>query len=207
MPASSRSRSARHAVDVSLRCGHAGRAESGDGGDILGARAQPALLAAAFDQRLGDMNVTAADERASALRTAELVRGDTDRDRRQARAILQSMRPAPCTASTCSTPFAACTISAICAIGWITPVSLLASMTDTSGRSAFLTACCECGKIDDAVASDRQLLDVVGSEAAAAAHGRMLDCRHEQTDRAAPCGRQSQVPALAPACWLRSRRW
>ena len=48
--------------------------------------------------------------------------------------ISQAMRPAACTASTCRRPPAACTIAAASATGWITPVSLLASMSETSGR-------------------------------------------------------------------------
>ena len=44
-----------------------------------------------------------------------------------------------------------------------------------SGDSGF-----ERNEIDDAVASDWQGFDLFGSEAAAAAHRWMLDCRHEQ---------------------------
>ena len=44
--------------------------------------------------------------------------------------ISTAMRPAACTASTCSRPPAACTIAATSAIGWITPVSLLATLGD-----------------------------------------------------------------------------
>ena len=44
-------------------------------GDILGARAGAALLPAAADQRLGDVDrLVAPDQRADALRAAELVR-------------------------------------------------------------------------------------------------------------------------------------
>ena len=43
------------------------RAEAGNAGHILGSRPQPALLPAAPDQRLGDMDVAAPDQRADAL--------------------------------------------------------------------------------------------------------------------------------------------
>ena len=67
----------RHAGSVRQACGRGRRgAEAGNAGDVLGSRAQIALLAAAFDQRLGDMDVAAADQRAHALRAAELMGGD-----------------------------------------------------------------------------------------------------------------------------------
>src|ERR1700692_3897706 len=49
-------------------------AESGDAGDIFGAGAQAALLAAAANERIGKMNVLARpDERSDALRATDLV--------------------------------------------------------------------------------------------------------------------------------------
>src|SRR6185369_2237231 len=59
------------------RCGGC-RAKSGDGGNVLGACPLAAFLSAAFHQRLGDVNVTTANERACALRTTQLVRRDAD---------------------------------------------------------------------------------------------------------------------------------
>ena len=44
------------------------------------------------------------------------------------------MRPAACTASTCSSPPCRCTIAAASATGWMTPVSLFAAMSETSAR-------------------------------------------------------------------------
>ena len=50
------------------------------------------------------------------------------------------------------------------AIGWITPVSLLASITETSGRSRPSKGASQRVKIDHAVAGDRQLLDRLGAK-------------------------------------------
>ena len=63
--------------------GGSGSAECGDAGDILGAGAQPPLLAAAANERIGQMNVVAAsNERADALRPADFM----GRQRQQIRA-------------------------------------------------------------------------------------------------------------------------
>ena len=113
------------------------------------------------------MDVAASDERADALRSAELVGGEAEQIGAKLRDV-DFDAPGACTASTCSTPPTRCTISAISAIGWITPVSLLASITDTSGRSACCEAAGKLRKIEPAVAIDRQFFDVVRRKAPAA---------------------------------------
>ena len=55
--------------------GRGSGAEGGNAGDILGAGAQSALLPAAANKRLGEMDIVAAShQRADALRAADLVR-------------------------------------------------------------------------------------------------------------------------------------
>ena len=93
--------------------------------------------------------------------------------------------------------------AAISAIGWITPVSLLASMTETSGRSAFASARCERREIDAPVAVDRQLFDCSRAKAAAAPAPTDARSPRRTAGRAAPCGRRLRARASAPACWLR----
>src|SRR6185437_8999031 len=53
------------------------RTEAGNRSDVFGSGTQRAFLTAALDQRLSDMNIAAANERAHALRPAELMRGKT----------------------------------------------------------------------------------------------------------------------------------
>ncbi len=107
-PASSRSRRPpciRRLVGERRRGRFGRRAEAGDAGDILGAGAQPAFLAAAADQRLGQMQACVrADERADALRTADLVRRKRQKIGAQLIDIAMEFVPAACTASTCSSP-------------------------------------------------------------------------------------------------------
>ena len=115
-----------------------------DAGDVVRAAAAVALLAAAEQQRL-ERHAVAHDQRADALRAAELVgadatrgaaaaatRGDVEPRPRPARRRCAARRPGARSA----------TISATAAKGWTVPTSLLASITDTTrdlrrrGRSA-----------------------------------------------------------------------
>ena len=119
----SRSRSASAALD--------GRAKAGDPGDVLGPGPPALFLTAAAQQRLQVLDPLGQHQRADALGTADLVR----RQRQQVGAVdLRSngILPSAWMASTCSRPPAAWTISAASATGWIAPVSLLASMIETS---------------------------------------------------------------------------
>ena len=103
-------------------------------GEVLGAGAVALFLAAAAHQRRRHHQVGLADDGAGALRSADLVR-------RQDQVIAHSrlkyraefvLPPAPHRRT--STPPAALTSAAISAIGWMTPVSLLAAWMATSGR-------------------------------------------------------------------------
>ena len=60
-----------------------GGAEARNGGDIFGAGTHAPLLPAAFDQRLERDRVVATDQRADALRTAQLMGGDRNKIRAQ----------------------------------------------------------------------------------------------------------------------------
>ena len=55
--------------------------------------------------------------------------------RRRGRRDRSAILPAACTASVCTRPPRACTMRAASATGWTTPVSLLASWTETSDRA------------------------------------------------------------------------
>ncbi len=98
--------------------------------------------------------------------------------------ISQGMRPTACTASTWSKPPAACTIAAASATGCTTPVSLLASISETSGRGALATASAERREIDTPVGVNGNVLDRIAGKPAAGAHRGMLDRRHQQLGRA-----------------------
>ncbi len=139
-----------------------------------------ALLAAAADQRRGDMEVVASHQRAGALRAAELVRRQADQVGAERRSGCNRCARRPARRRHAAAPLAAWTMAAMAAIGWMTPVSLLASITDTSGRSARGQAAFQRGQIEQAVAGDRQLLDRLGRKTAAAAHRRVLDGGDEQ---------------------------
>ena len=84
--------------------------------------------------------------------------------------ISHRMRPAACTASTCSRPPAACTIAAASATGCITPVSLLASISETSGRAALETAAGQRREIDAPVGIDGNSSIASRGNSAARAH-------------------------------------
>ena len=80
--------------------GRGGGTEGGNAGDIFGAGAQPALLPAAANERIGDVNVLArADERADAFSPPIWWADSVNRSAPSA-AMSQSIRPAACTAST-----------------------------------------------------------------------------------------------------------
>ena len=160
------------------RCG---RPEGRDAGDILGAGAHAALLAAAADQRLREMNIlTAADERADALRSADLVGRKRRSSRRRARRYRRQYARAPAPRRRGARPPAACTIAAASATGCTTPVSLLASMSETSGRDALPGGLGQRRKIDAAVRRDGNILDRTARKAAAGPHRGMLDRRHQE---------------------------
>ncbi len=90
----------------------------------------------------------------------------------------QAMRPGPCTASTWRSPPAAWTSAAASATGWITPVSLLASISDTSGRVRPSSSRPQRREIDGARGRHRNFLGC--GKSPTAPHRRMLDRRHQQ---------------------------
>ena len=95
--------------------------------------------------------------------------------------------PAACTASTCSRPPAAWTMPAACATGCTTPVSLLASMSETSGLPpvARRQRSRQRGKVDPPVGVDRNLLDRVRRKAPARAAPTDARSPRPAADRAA----------------------
>ena len=115
------------------------------------ARAQPPLLPAAVDQRRR-LGAVAHPQRADALGAVDLVR----RRWRPGRALRRSsMRPKPWTASHSISAPCSCASRAISATGWMTPISLLTSITATSSTRSSMRR----GKqieIDQAVRADRQ---------------------------------------------------
>ncbi len=77
------------------------------------------------------------DERAHALRTADLVRRQRHQIGARAPPCRARSLPAACIASVCSSAPCACASRAAAATSWIAPVSLLASMSETSaGRGS-----------------------------------------------------------------------
>ena len=188
-------------------CGRSGSgAKAGNGGDILGSRAQAALLAAALDQRLGDMDIAAADQRAGALRAAELVRGKAHQIGAQLAdiAIDPARRPAPRRHAARRWRHAR---SSAISRDRLDHAGLVVgehhrdqrTLGPSNGASKSM-------KIDHAVAGHRQFLDRIGGKPPAAAHRRMLDRRDKQpvAQRLAPADLDRR--ASAPACWLRWRR-
>ena len=135
------------------------RAEAGDRRDVLGAGARAALLPAAAQQRLAEARPDIRrDQRARALRAAELVGGKDEQigaERREAR----SARPASCTASQTTNPPAAWTSAAASATGCSTPVSLLAPCSASSGRPGRAAGFGERVEVDPAVGAQRRDLD------------------------------------------------
>ena len=118
-----------------LQSGHRGvgrGAERGDAGDVLRPRPPPQLLPAAAQQRLEPLHALGEDHRTDALGTADLVR----RQRQHIGPVSTrstGIFPSAWIASTCSSPPAACdNVGRPRATGWIAPVSLLASITETS---------------------------------------------------------------------------
>ena len=145
---------------------------------------RPLLLAAAGEERREGEVLARPHDRAGALRPADLVggqgqhvdaeRGDVDRDaaRRLDRVGVDDgagfVREPRATAAT----------------GWITPVSLLASITETSGRArpgGFGQAGLQRVEIDHPVAVDRERVARLGREPAAGQHRRMLGGADEET--------------------------
>ena len=110
-----------------------GRAEAGNGRDILGPCAPPALLAAAGDEG-GQAGAVANDKRTHALRSAELVGGqrkivDTERAHIDGHAAGGLHRIA-----VHGEAVLLCPAQPVAATGCSTPVSLLAICSDTSAR-------------------------------------------------------------------------
>ena len=90
------------------------------------------------------------------------------------------------------------------AIGWITPVSLLASMTETSGRSALRKRrCASASRSTTPSRVDRQSLDCIRRRNARRSAPRDARSPTRTAGRATPCARQPRAPASAPACWPR----
>ena len=85
------------------------RSKPSNSSDILGTAAQPALLTATTDQRVGEMQAGLAHQCADALRAADLVRRQRQKIGIQT-LISQAIRPGAWTASTCRRPPASCTI-------------------------------------------------------------------------------------------------
>ena len=109
----------------------ADRGEPGDGGQRRRAAAAAALLPAARDQRRDRRHLRRQQQRARTGRPAQLVRGQRDRVAPRTRPDRPAIRPAACTASTCSSAPCVRHSAAASAIGWIVPVSLLASIRQT----------------------------------------------------------------------------
>ena len=163
--------------------GRCGGAERRDRGDILGAGAAAALLSAAADQRIGEVNaLVALDQRAGALRAADLVRAerqqvgaerrDVERDAarrlhgidmQQAAVAMHDLgrlaRPAGSRRSRCSPPSA---------------------RRERAVRQRLSSRRCSAAEIDHAIAVDRKLLDLGRREPSARQHRRMLDRRDQQ---------------------------
>src|ERR1700694_4940296 len=154
-------------------------AAAGNRCDILGTCALIALLAAAFDQWLANMDIATANERARALRATELVRRDAekisanlvDRTSDAARALhgvhMQH------------------TIGRVHDGGdvrdWLDHAGFVVGEHDRNKRTFGPSkGASKSIKIDNSVAGDRQFFDGVRSKTAAAAHRGMFDRRDEQ---------------------------
>ena len=160
-------------------CSGRRRAKTCNGRDVLGTRAQGTLLPAAFDQRLANVNVAAAHERARALRSAKLVR----RDAQEIGAKLRDR--------TINSPGRLHRIDMQHAIGRmhdrrdlgyrLNDASFVIGLHDRHQRALGpQQASFKLDKIHNAVAIDRQYFDRIGRKAAAAKHRGMLYRRYEQ---------------------------
>ena len=136
--------------------GGGGNAEAGDGGNILGPRAHAALLPAALNVRLADVDIAPPDQSAGTLRAAEFMRGDGQHVGAERRDVATDA-PGSLHGVHMQQPLAAWTMAAISAIGWMTPVSLLASITEISGLSARAMALLRALKSTIPSRGDRQL--------------------------------------------------
>ena len=148
------------------------RGHGHDAGDVVGAAAALALLAAAEEQRL-ERHAVAHHERADTLGPAELVGADRDElGRRRAPAAtsshserlhrvgVQHRARAPARRTTAATS----------ASGWIVPTSLLASITDTT-VTASSSASASCVEVDAAGARRRPRSARRGARPGAARRG------------------------------------
>ena len=149
--------------------GGGGSAETRDGGDVLGAGARAPLLPAAADQRLelecdSSRRISAPAPLGPpilcALKRHQVGAERPDVERDPARRLHGvDMQHAPWR----------CTISAACATGWITPVSLFAShQRDEDARSQSIQAPFERREIHHPARIDRNPLDLRGIEPPAA---------------------------------------
>ena len=169
------------------------RGEPGDARQVFGAGAAAALLAAAAQQRR-ELDIAGDDQRADAGRAADLVRRQGDEIGADLGDVERRSCRRACTASQWKSAPCACAIAAISATGWITPVSLLASITETSaGRGSPASSALERGEIDDAVAVDRDPLGV-GHRLQ---HRTVLDRRDQ--DALAAAAEQRQMVGLGAA--------
>ena len=181
------------------------RPKTGDPGDILGSAAQTALLTAAADQRVGQMQAGPADQRADALRTADLVRRQRQKIGAQ---VIEIERDSPRR------------LDRIHMQKTTRLVDDLSDLADRLNNAGFVI-----GQHDgnqrrrpgqqrpQRVARPPRPANppesracASGAKAPASQDGRMLDRRNQQPvdARAGPASRTS--PATAPWRWLRSRR-
>ncbi len=144
-----------------------------------------------------DRQIALQHQRADAQHAAHLVRRHSSTDRRPVASYQARSGPASAMRRNAAAPPAACTRSAASRTGWITPVSLFASMTETkAGRSASRSA---------AARSSRSTWPSTL---------RRAECAHPPSAPAsapnhARCRRRSAAARRgwrAPDCWPRSRR-
>ena len=157
-PASRRSRSCRRPSPARARRRQRG-GEPDDAGDVLGARAQAGLLAAAPDQR----RAAGAGSRATSAPTpfgpVQLVGRERHASRRPAAAKEIGIDAAAWTASTCSGTPRYAAIAASSATGCTTPVTLFAHIAQAT-RSSARTSSANAARIDHAVRVDRSPSDL-----------------------------------------------
>ena len=180
-PASSRSRSAACAPlggEASLR-GRRGSPEPGDAGHILGAAASAALLAAAGDERRASDRLVAPDQRADALGPADLVR--RHRHKIGAQRLDIAGNPAR-RLDRIDMQQAARRMHQVGRLGtgWITPVSLLASIRETSGRPPAASCAARAPPDRPRPLASTRTVSTCRPNRPPRQHRRMLDRRHHQ---------------------------
>ena len=108
-----------------------GRAEAGDAGEVLRAAAQAAAPGRRRASRRRPRHPAAGSARRRPSGRPACA-PTASADRRPSAAKSTGMRPGPCTASQCTSAPASRASATTASSGWITPVSLLASMTETT---------------------------------------------------------------------------